>query len=486
MTAWIDLKRIMAEATALGANFRISGTEVKMRTESPLPKALLDQLQQHQHLLREYLDSNGADQQAEAFLATLGIAPVLVTEPAITPILAALEADAAAHGDVIAIDGETAPRPGYGQPRLSIRINKDGSLSGVQPALTDRTALDPHQSEIKTLQLYAGGAQCFVFHRLGLAALLDSNWLRGRHLVAHGAEFEYAFLHQHDSERIHVPALDQPTDQRSDGSKRGRLECSKQATGLITGVNYGGSGRSLEDASTYFLGKTPPKELATSDWAARHLSRGQIAYAAFDSVLCWRNWRILQADLKREERWDAYELQRRAIPGVVAMHLTGLGFDRIEHTRQVEGWKQQLTEARHQYLKDTGKSPPSRPAQVRDWLTSILPSERLAHWPRTEKDQQLSIEGKHLKRLIGLPGTAPVLRILAMEKLLSTFGPKLVEKLNPVTGRLHPSFIISGAKSGRFACSHPNLQQLPSKRAPEFRRCIIAAPGHVLIGCDWN
>jgi hypothetical protein len=137
-------------------------------------------------------------------------------------------------------------------------------------------------------------------------------------------------------------------------------------------------------------------------------------------------------------------------------------------------------------LKDTGKPPPSTPNQVRDWLASILPPERLAQWPRTEKDQQLSIEGKHLKRLIGLPGTAPVLRMLAMEKLLSTFGPKLVEKLNPITGRLHPSFIISGAKSGRFACSHPNLQQLPSKRAPEFRRCIVASPGHVLIGCDWN
>jgi DNA polymerase-1 len=391
--------------------------------------------------------------------------------------LEALESDARAHGDIIAVDLETAPRPGHGPPRPALRINKDGALAAIQPAFTDRTALDPHRAEIRLLQLYAEGETCFLFTDKALAALLDSGWLRQQHLVAHGADFECAFLHYHARNRISVPGPDKP---------QGRLECSKQAAGLITGVGYGGSARSLEDASTYFLGKAPPKELQTSDWAAIHLSQGQLAYAASDAVLAWRIWQILAADLERNDRWGAYELQRRAIPGVVAMQLAGLGFDRDEHARQVETWKQALTAARRQYLGDTGKPPPSTPNQVRDWLTAVLPPDRLAHWPRTETSGQLSIEGKHLKRLLGLPGTAPVLRLLVMEKLLSTFGPKLVEQLNPVTGRLHPNFIISGAKSGRFTCSHPNLQQLPAKRAPEFRRCIVAAPGHLLIGCDWN
>jgi DNA polymerase I-like protein with 3'-5' exonuclease and polymerase domains len=482
VTAWLDLKRVLAEATALGASFRISGTEVRMRSASPLPTTLIEQLQQHRHILREYLDGNGADQEAEAFLATLAVTPVMVTEPSITPILATLEADAEVHGGIIAIDIETAPRPGMGPPRPAIHINKDGALSAVQPSVTDRTALNAHQSEICLLQLHAGGDKCFVFHGLALAALLDSGWLRGQHLVAHGAEFEFAFLHQHARERIHVTGLDVAApDQRP-----GRLECSKQATGLIIGVDYGGSGRSLEDASTLFLGKTPPKALQTSDWAARQLSLGQVAYAASDAVLCWRIWRILEADLKREGRSEAYELQRRAIPGVVAMHLTGLGFDRAEHARQVDTWKQRLTEARQQYLKDTGNPPPSTQNQIRDWLAGTLSPEHRAHWSRTETSGQLSTESKHLKRLISLPGTVPVLRMLAMQKLISTFGPELVEKINPVTGRLHPSFVISGGKAGRFSCSHPNMQQLPSRRAPEFRRCIVARPGYVLVGCDWN
>jgi DNA polymerase-1 len=27
---------------------------------------------------------------------------------------------------------------------------------------------------------------------------------------------------------------------------------------------------------------------------------------------------------------------------------------------------------------------------------------------------------------------------------------------------------------------------LPARRDPEFKECIIAAPGHLLVGCDWN
>src|SRR5262249_43906268 len=80
----------------------------------------------------------------------------------------------------------------------------------------------------------------------------------------------------------------------------------------------------------------------------------------------------------------------------------------------------------------------------------------------------------------------PVLAILAKQKLISSFGPKLVEGINPGTGRIHASYNIAAAKSGRFTCSGPNLQQLPAVTAPGFKACIIAAPGNVLVGSDWS
>jgi DNA polymerase-1 len=115
----------------------------------------------------------------------------------------------------------------------------------------------------------------------------------------------------------------------------------------------------------------------------------------------------------------------------------------------------------------------------------VLDAGALARWPRTEGGG-LSIEGRHLKRLTHIVSARPTLAILAHEKLLANFGPKLAAMRNPATGRLHAHYNIAGSKSGRFTCNNPNLQQLPSARAPEFRRSIVAAPGYLLVGCDWN
>jgi DNA polymerase I len=85
-----------------------------------------------------------------------------------------------------------------------------------------------------------------------------------------------------------------------------------------------------------------------------------------------------------------------------------------------------------------------------------------------------------------VPSAKAVLDLLGREKLLQCFGPILIDKINPVTGRLHCRFIISGAKAGRFTANTSNLQQLPSRGAKEFRECVVAASGCVLVGCDWD
>ena len=51
-----------------------------------------------------------------------------------------------------------------------------------------------------------------------------------------------------------------------------------------------------------------------------------------------------------------------------------------------------------------------------------------------------------------------------------------------VDGRLHPSFKLHGAVTGRPSCEHPNLQQVP--RDPRIRSLITAPPGWVFIEAD--
>lgn len=73
------------------------------------------------------------------------------------------------------------------------------------------------------------------------------------------------------------------------------------------------------------------------------------------------------------------------------------------------------------------------------------------------------------------------------EKLISSFGDTLLQKVNPVTKRLHPDFNQIGAATGRFSCREPNLQQIPrnSEEAP-FRECFNPKEGYKLVVSDYS
>jgi len=85
----------------------------------------------------------------------------------------------------------------------------------------------------------------------------------------------------------------------------------------------------------------------------------------------------------------------------------------------------------------------------------------------------------------------PVVEVLRdyrkYEKLLSAFGQSLLDKVNPVTGRLHPDYNQMGTATGRFSCKDPNLQQIPrnSEEAP-FREFFNPAPGYKLVTADYS
>jgi DNA polymerase I len=57
---------------------------------------------------------------------------------------------------------------------------------------------------------------------------------------------------------------------------------------------------------------------------------------------------------------------------------------------------------------------------------------------------------------------------------LTSYGQNMLEFINPKTGRLHADFRQIGAPTGRFACTNPNIQQVP--HAVEYRRCFMGYP----------
>jgi DNA polymerase-1 len=83
------------------------------------------------------------------------------------------------------------------------------------------------------------------------------------------------------------------------------------------------------------------------------------------------------------------------------------------------------------------------------------------------------------------PIIATLLEYRTVQKALTSYGENMIELINPVTKRLHADFRQIGAPTGRFACTNPNIQQVP--HAVEYRRCFSGYPeGRRLVIADYS
>ncbi|MEX0692182.1 MAG: DNA polymerase I [Gemmatimonadales bacterium] len=75
-----------------------------------------------------------------------------------------------------------------------------------------------------------------------------------------------------------------------------------------------------------------------------------------------------------------------------------------------------------------------------------------------------------------------------LEKLRSAYVDALPAHVNPATGRIHTTFLQTGAATGRLSSTEPNLQNIAvrTSRGGEIRRCFLAAPGRQLIVGDYS
>src|SRR4029077_15809390 len=127
-----------------------------------------------------------------------------------------------------------------------------------------------------------------------------------------------------------------------------------------------------------------------------------------------------------------------------------------------------------------------KPAELQAHLCEVLNVLTLAAWPRTDSGRLLSTRRQQLQLNNHLPALNELLQVRALQKLIRTFGDSLIDAINPVTGRLHTSFLIAGACTGRFAARGPNLQQCPKRREASFRKIFAAPAGQLVMALDYS
>lgn len=85
------------------------------------------------------------------------------------------------------------------------------------------------------------------------------------------------------------------------------------------------------------------------------------------------------------------------------------------------------------------------------------------------------------------PLVARILKGREYATLVSTYGANWIEQhIRDEDGLkiVRPNWKIIGTDTDRMACTDPNMQNIPVREHPEYRKCVIARPGHVFSAND--
>lgn len=265
-------------------------------------------------------------------------------------------------------------------------------------------------------------------------------------------------------------------------------------TMLAERILINGLGReiSLKTIARKYLGLTLDKTVRETFIDPKSLavygkfSRQQLDYAARDAQILYDIFAKQLKKLTEEDLMEVAKLEFSLIPVVGEMEIRGSLIDQAKwraHIHELQTKRDEINLAIQNDLK-----PLSRHVEVdlfggeRDVVNLDSPLQLLSAFKKL--GVELPSTGEAVLAQTNHPLARKVLEYRGYEKMITAFGESVLEKINPVTGRLHPDFIQFGADTGRFACNNPNLQQIPTDSA--FRSCFIATPGYKMITADYS
>ena len=265
-------------------------------------------------------------------------------------------------------------------------------------------------------------------------------------------------------------------------------------TMLLSYVQHAGlHGHGMDTLSERYLGHTPIpiKPLLGSGKAAVTFDRVPIdkatAYAAEDADITLRLWHHLKPQLHTAKVTRVYEtMERPLVPVLARMEMAGIRVDRNRLSRLSADFAQKMAGLEAEIHELAGERfNVGSPKQLGEILFDkmAIPGGKKGKTGAyvTDADTLEDLATEH-----DLP--ARVLDWRQLSKLKSTYTDALQDHIDPATGRVHTSYMIAGAATGRLASTDPNLQNIPvrSEEGRRIREAFVADAGKVLVSLDYS
>lgn len=244
----------------------------------------------------------------------------------------------------------------------------------------------------------------------------------------------------------------------------------------------------LETVASRYLNEAVDKSERLSNWNFE-LSEAQLEYAARDAAILPPLREKLIERLKSESLVKCAQLEFECVMPVVDIELAGFYMHKerwLEQLGIVEKKRVGLAEQLQSVLAEESSQGSLFGGPQRDDINLDSQQQLTKALNRLGIPVPDSTRNWKLQPLAAqYPIIGTLLEYRTVQKALTSYGENMIELINPVTKRLHADFRQIGAPTGRFACTNPNIQQVP--HAIEYRRCFSGHPeGRKLIIADYS
>ncbi|MET0239222.1 MAG: DNA polymerase I [Sphingobium sp.] len=261
---------------------------------------------------------------------------------------------------------------------------------------------------------------------------------------------------------------------------------------LDSGKMLGGHG--MDVAATTHLAHTCTSFKEVTGTGKKQISFAHVplpqatAYAAEDADVTFRLWTRLKPRLPVEGATCVYELvDRPLIPVIAGMERTGIKVDRAVLSGLSSRFTQEIARLEEEIHAEAGQPFAIGSTQQ---LGAILFEKMGLKGGKKGKSGAYSTDVTVLEKLKaeGSVMSGLVLEWRQLAKLKSTYTEALQAQINPDTGRVHTSYSLTGAQTGRLSSTDPNLQNIPirTETGRQIRDAFVAEPGNVILAADYS
>ena len=323
---------------------------------------------------------------------------------------------------------------------------------------TETTGLDFQSDKIRLVQLYEPGVGCFLFDIFEIGDISFLKPLERRDFIIHYAPFDIKFLRKSGitlktySDTKMMASFICPIPNPKEG-KRDNLE--------IVPKGFIQRNLSLKGLLYAYLGVDIPKEKHIRKGWEGEISEEKLEYAARDVLYLHKLHERLEEEIKSLGMQDIYRHYSKALKAHIEMEWVGAPIrqaDLLEAIIMLEPLENCI-----EVIEKYGIDNPNSTKQLSEYVMGMFPKIDI---PKTTSGKQLKLDIDTLETIKDKDSFFKDIYEYKKQTTAHKEHLKLQDAISPITKRVHASFTLLGASSGRTLSSNPNFQGQSVKVKP--------------------